>query len=162
MRTVFVLVGVAVLVVLTYFTTGATTVVPQGIPIDALHDGKPHPEIHLIGPLPDWIPLPESGTVIAAGLYAPQPPYGAAATVTLIVEGSEADFTAAYGRQLEQAGFSVRRIPTAFSVLLFALADVQFEADERVGGHVVYITMRHSWAARFAQLTFWNPPAPHL
>ena len=120
-----------------------------------------HPEVYLITPLPSWIPLPDSGTAIAAAVYPPQPPYGMAAVVTLAIEESVADYAAAYGKKLEQAGFSVRRLPIGFN-LIIDRPDSQFEADEREGGHVVYITMRSNRVARFAQLTFWNPPVPSL
>jgi hypothetical protein len=81
MRALFVIVAAAVLVLL-FVTSGTISpVVPKGIPIKALGDGKPHPEILLIAPLPGWIPLPDSGSAISAGVYAPQPPYGAAAVI---------------------------------------------------------------------------------
>jgi hypothetical protein len=46
--------------------------------------------------------------------------------------------------------------------LIIDRPDAQFEADERQGGHVVYITMRHSGVVRVAQLTFWDPFTPRL
>jgi hypothetical protein len=52
----------------------------------------------------------------------------------------------------------MRRLPTPFN-LIIDRPDALFEADERQGGHVIYITMR---ATRFAQLTFWEPPAPRM
>ena len=59
------------------------------------------------------------------------------------------------------AGYAVRPVAPRFNIA-FDEPDLQFEADERAGGHVVYIALRHTRAARFAQLTFWDPPAPRL
>jgi hypothetical protein len=130
----------------------------SGISVTTLTDREPRPEVGLVGPLPAWIPLPESGSVISAGLYPPQPPFGAAATVTLEIDNSAEAFLTAYQSRLDQAGFSMRRLPTPFN-LIIDRPDALFEADERQGGHVIYITMR---ATRFAQLTFWEPPAPRM
>jgi IS30 family transposase len=66
------------------------------------------------------------------------------------------------------AGYVVRPIPPQFNIA-FDEPDLQFEADERTGstgspggGHVIYIALRHTRTARFAQLTFWDPPAPRM
>jgi len=160
-----IVVAVAAIAVLIVFTGTVAPFVPRGlpkgIPVAELADGKPHPEILLIAPLPEWIPLPDSGRAITAGVYAPQPPYGAAAVVMVAIDEAPEDYAAAYGRKLEGAGFSVRRLPIGFN-LIIDRPEAQFEADEREGGHIVYITMRGAGDAHFAQLTFWNPPVPRL
>jgi len=116
-------------------------------------------------PLPDWVILPQGErTVVASGTYPPQPPYGAAAVVTYRIAQTADAFVAAYGAQLAAAGYAVRRVEPAD--LPFNAPDAQFEADERtaspLGGHVIYITLRHGGDQRFAQLTFWAPPAPRM
>jgi hypothetical protein len=116
-------------------------------------------------PLPAWVILPPGGSVVASGVYPPQPPYGAAATITYAIDETAEQFAAAYGAQLAAAGYAVRPIAPRFNIA-FDEPDLQFEADERAdgprGGHVVYITLRHVQSTRFAQLTFWEPPAPRL
>lgn len=111
--------------------------------------------------LPEWIVLPETGRIITSGVYPPQPPYGAAASATLMIDETTEAFAAAYEARLTQADFVVRRLPARFNAA-FDEPDLQFEADERRGGHVVYVAFRHTFAARFVQLTFWDPPAPKL
>jgi len=115
-------------------------------------------------PLPAWAILPPGDRkVVAAGTYPPQPPYGAAATITYLLPETGEQFVAAYRAQLTAAGYAIRRV-TPLDV--FDVPDLQLEADEQGGGpgggHVVYITLRHTWAGSFAQLTFWAPPAPRL
>ena len=105
MRAWFALIAAAVLVVLVTTSGTIGTVMAKGIPIKELGDGKPHPEILLIEPLPGWIRLPDSGSAISAGVYPPQPPYGAAAVIMVMTDDFSADFAADYGRRLERAGF---------------------------------------------------------
>ena len=116
-------------------------------------------------PMPAWAILPPDGKVVASGAYPPQPPYGAAATITYAIDETAEEFLAAYGAQLAAADYAVRRVTPID--LPFNAPDAQFEADERRdgamgGGHVIYVTLRHVRAARFAQLTFWDPPAPRM
>ena len=127
------------------------------VSIDKIANGKIAPQIGMITPLPTWIPLPLKGRVIGAGTYPPQPPWGAAAVVMLQLEQPADAFLAAYRQVLDRDGFAMRRIPIPPNLIIDA-ADSAFEADERNGGHVVYVTMRKT---HFAQLTFWAPPAPH-
>ena len=112
-------------------------------------------------PMPAWAILPPGGRVVTSGVYPPQPPYGAAATITYAIAETAEQFAAAYTAQLAAAGYAVRRIPPQFNIA-FDEPDLQFEADERSGGHVVYVSLRHSGTTRFAQLTFWDPPAPRM
>ena len=131
---------------------------PRGVPIEKIANGRIAPEVGLIAALPTWIPLPGKGRVIGVGLYPPQPPWGAAAVVMLQIAEPADSFVAAYRMRLDQAGFAMRRTPIPANLIVDA-ADSAFEADERRGGHVVYVTMRRRW---YVQLTFWSPPAPHL
>ena len=123
--------------------------------------GEPQPRIGLFKPLPSWIPLPEDGYVTGAALYPPQPPYGPAAVVMLRYEETQGAFVVNYRHRLERAGFALRRVPFVFH-LIVDRPDAVYEADETNGGHVAYITLRHGWQGRFAQLTFYAPPAPHM
>ena len=168
MRTILVIAAAAALVALMFLfgrpsilTDGIPKGIPEGIPIAKLTDGMPHPEVGLIVPLPGRIPLPDSGRVIGAGTYPPQPPWGAAAVVMVVIDGAAADFVAAYGRRLDTAGFSMRRIANPPNLIIDAPGS-SYEADEREGGHVAYVTMRSTRDVRVAQLTFWDVPAPHL
>ena len=119
-------------------------------------------------PMPAWAILPPGGKVVASGVYPPQPPYGAAAVITYAIDATAEEFIAAYGAQLASAGYAVRRVTPLD--LPFNAPEAQFEADERAdipgggpgGGHVIYVTLRHVQTARFAQLTFWDPPAPRM
>jgi hypothetical protein len=154
----------AILVLLLVLSWGRLTAVDPaaGIPVEVLAAvrDRPQPQIGLMGPLPAWIPLPAHGQVTRAGLSAPQPPYGASATLMLLIdEGAEA-FAADYRARLELAGYRVRDIPPGFNVA-FDEPDLQLQA-EGPEGHVVYVSLRHTRAARFAQLTCWEPPAPRL
>jgi hypothetical protein len=132
--------------------------IPRGIPIAMIAGGRLEPQIGLVAPLPRWMPLPDRGLVVGAGTYPPQPPFGAAATVMLKLDESQKEFTTSYLKQLERAGFSVRHLPPPFN-LIVDRPDDQFEADERKGARAIYITLR---ATHFAQLTFWDSPAPRL
>jgi hypothetical protein len=133
----------------------------HGIPVSLLADGKPQPRIGLTTPLPNWIPLPEKGYVTGAALYPPQPPFGPAAVVMLRYEEGQGEFIVHYRARLERAGFVVRRIPVLFH-LIIDRPDAAYEADEKNGGHVAYITLRHGFDIRMAQLTFYAPPAPRM
>ena len=119
----------------------------------------------LNAPMPAWAILPPGGQVVTSGVYPPQPPYGAAATITYAIPETAEQFAAAYAAQLAAAGYAVRRIPPQFNIA-FDEPDLQFEADERsggpLGGHVIYVSLRHTRTTRFVQLTFWDPPAPRL
>ena len=116
-------------------------------------------------PLPAWVILPPGERrIVASGVYPPQPPYGAAATITYAIEETAEQFAAAYAAQLAAAGYAVRRIPPQFNIA-FDEPDLQFEAlehDGAMGGRVIYLSLRHSRTTRFAQLTFWDPPAPRM
>ena len=115
-------------------------------------------------PMPAWAILPPGGKVVASGVYPPQPPYGSAAVIIYAIDATAEEFIAAYGAQLASAGYAVRRVTPLD--LPFNAPEAQFEADERPhipgGGHVIYVTLRHVQTARFAQLTFWDPPAPRM
>jgi hypothetical protein len=128
------------------------------VAIEEIANGKVAPQIGMMRPLPTWIPLPLKGRVIGAGTYPPQPPWGASAVVMLRLEQPANDFLAAYRQRLDRAGFSTRRIPIPPNLIIDA-ADSAFEADERKGGHAVFITMRRT---HYAQLTFWSPPIPRM
>jgi len=134
---------------------------PYGVPIAAIASGQPAPRIGLIGPFPAWAPLPGRGLVVGAELSGPRPPYGAAAMIMLVIDDSFDAFAAAYGRRLTQAGFVMRRIPIGASLVIDRPV-AQFEADEREGGHVVYVTFRGDAQMRYVQLTFWAPPAARI
>lgn len=140
---------------------------PEGMPVETLAAtrDRPQPKLRLAQPLPAWIPLPETGFVVTAGLYPPQPPYGAAATVTLKTDLAAEAFVAAYRARLEQAGFTVRAISPGFNVA-FDNPDVTLEAIETaaapVAARVIYVALRRTRAGQFAQITAWNPPAPRL
>jgi hypothetical protein len=161
MRLLFAIAALAAIPLLALWRVGtpaAMPTLPRGIPIEKITNGRVAPRVGLVAPLPKWIPLPEKGRVIGAGLYPPQPPWGAPAVVMLQIEEPAQSFLAAYRKRLNQAGFAMRRTPIPPNLIIDA-ADSAFEADERNGGHVVYVTMRRTW---YAQLTFWSPPAPRL
>src|ERR1700722_17526163 len=105
-----VLAGVAIILLQEWTTPSPAPV--KGVPIASIANGKTLPHIGLSAPLPDWIPLPDNGTVIGAGIYPRRPPYGAAAVVMLKLDMSADAFVAAYGRRLAAAGFPLRRIPS--------------------------------------------------
>jgi hypothetical protein len=130
---------------------------PRGIPVEKIANGRIAPQVGLVAPLPNWIPLPERGRVVGASLYPPQLPWGAAAVVMLQIEQPADLFVAAYRKRLDQAGFAMHRTPIPANVIIDA-ADSAYEADERKGGHAVFVTMRKTY---YAQLTFWSPPIPY-
>ena len=129
---------------------------PKGVPVAALAARKPLPQIGLVAPLPQWMPLPDRGIVLGAGLYPPQPPFGPAASMMIRLEESQGEFAAAYEKRLIDAGFAMRRIPSPPNLIIDA-PDACYEADERMGGRTIYITLR---AKHYVQLTFWDVPAP--
>jgi hypothetical protein len=131
----------------------------RSVPIEAIAHGRPAPQIGLTGPFPEWAPLPPRGRVIGAELFAPQPPYGAAAVAMVVIDDSFEDFAAAYRVQLAARGFEMRASPMPFNLGVDRPHAV-YEADEIKGGHVVYVTLRSGGDVRVAQLTFWSPPAP--
>jgi diphthamide synthase (EF-2-diphthine--ammonia ligase) len=133
---------------------------PKGVPIAAIANGKTEPRIGLVSPLPEWIPLPESGTVTGAGVYRPQPPWGAASVVMLKMDRPAAAFVAAYGKRLAASGFPLRRIPNPPNLVIDA-PWATYEAVDRKSGNTVFVTIRSFWEPHFAQLTFWNPPVPN-
>jgi len=123
--------------------------------------GKALPHIGLVAPLPNWLPLPESGYVTGAERFPPQPPYGPGAVVVLRYDETQAQFVANYRHRLARAGFAMRAIPNLFH-LVIDKPDAVYEADEENGGRVGYIVLRHAWKGRFAQLTFYESPAPRM
>jgi hypothetical protein len=153
-----VLAGVAIVLL-----QGWSTPLPapiKGVPIASIANGETLPHIGLVTPLPDWIPLPESGTVIGAGVYPRRPPYGAAAVVMLKLDMSADAFVAAYGRRLAATGFPLRRIPSPPNLVIDA-PYATYEAKDRKNGNTVFVTIRSFWSPHYAQLTFWNPPVPY-
>jgi len=131
------------------------------IPIERLRDEARRGTLpHLTAPLPDWLPLPESGRVSTAGAYPPQPPYGAAVLITLVIAETPEEFLAAYSARLTAAAYQVRRVAPPFD-FTFA-TDGALDAYDHATGRYVYCVVRHTRAARFAQITFWEPPAPRL
>jgi hypothetical protein len=134
---------------------------PRGLPVGELARTAAAPQIGLAGPFPAWAPLPDRGLVTGAELFAPHPPYGGGAVAMIRIEESFDGFTAAYRRTLVQRGYDLQRIPTQFN-LVIDRPYAQFEADEAKGGHVIYVTLRGDSAVRYAQLTFYAPPAPRL
>ncbi len=115
---------------------------------------------HLSRPLPDWLPLPARGRVTAAGDYKPQPPYGAAISITLVIGETPEEFAAAYSALLSEIGYRVRRVAPPFD-FTFA-TDGALDAYDPSSGRYVFLVLRHNGANRFAQVTFWEPPAPRL
>ena len=135
---------------------------PKGVPVSDIASGKVLPQIGLIAPFPSWAPLPPQGTVIGAEVVRPQPPYGAAAELMLRLDTESYDgFIVAYRAVLDRRGFSMRAAPEPSNVGIDRPV-ATYEADETQGGHVVYVTLRGAARQRYAQLTFWSPPAPHM
>lgn len=165
-RGLAILAAVLLLVALSWGRTMSVDL-PEGMPVETLAATRdqPQPKLRLTRPLPAWIPLPDTGYVVTAGLYPPQPPYGAAATLTLKTDLTAETFAAAYRSRLEQAGFAVRGVPAGFNIA-FDAPDLQLEAIETsagpLGAHVIYVALRHTRAGQFAQITGWEPPAPQL
>ncbi|HEY7609470.1 MAG TPA: hypothetical protein VIF14_09580 [Alphaproteobacteria bacterium] len=132
-----------------------------GIPVERLREEAARGAVrYLTAPLPEWLPLPASGRVSVAGDYAPQPPYGAAISITLVIDEPALDFAAAYSAMLGAAGYRVRRVVPPFD-FTFA-SDAALDAYDPKSGRYVVCVLRHSRAARFAQITFWEAPAPRL
>jgi hypothetical protein len=52
--------------------------------------------------------------------------------------------------------------PVSVPNLIIDAPDLQLEADQRDGARTIYITLRSGFGRRFAQLTFWDAPAPRL
>lgn len=123
--------------------------------------GKPLPHIGLMAPLPNWIPLPERGYVSGAELFPPHPPYGAAAVVMLRYDETQAQFLVTYRHRLASAGFAMRPILFPYH-LIVDKPDAAYEADEKNGGRVGYIVLRHGFNKRSAQITFYESPAPRM
>jgi hypothetical protein len=156
------LVAVVIVVTLTLSRVRpARTPEPRGVPVADLARGEPMPRIGLIGPFPSWAPLPNEGLVTGAELFRPQPPYGPAAVAMISIGSSFNTFEAAYRRRLDERGFAMKAIPIQRNLIIDRPV-AQFEADERQGGHVVYITFRGDVRVRYVQLTFWAPPAPRI
>jgi hypothetical protein len=156
-------IGVVLAYVAVVLLQGRTTRLPappKGVPVSSIANGKTQASIGLVSPLPEWIPLPDSGTVTGAGVYRPQPPYGAAAVVMLKMDRPAAAFVAAYARRLAAAGFPMRRIPNPPNLVIDA-PWATYEAVDRKSGNAVFVTIRSLWEPHFAQLTFWNPPVPY-
>jgi len=151
------------LLVAVMLTRGSVPKLPssRGVPLALIADGKPHPGVGLVAPLPKWIPLPENGYVTGAALYPPQPPFGPACVVMLRYDEAQGEFIVNYRHRLENAGFATSRIPVLFH-LIIDKPDAAYEADEKNGAHVAYITLRHGFNIRVAQLTFYAPPAPRM
>lgn len=110
------------------------------VPIARLAAGAFEPALGLRQPLPAWLPLPETGRVIAAGAYPPQPPFGASATILLRLEQSSDGFVASYRARLARAGFAVRRNVVLLHRGPFdPMLEQAFEADAKPGGPTIYI-----------------------
>lgn len=120
--------------------------------------GRPCAGVRPDRPAAGLDPAARTGRVITGGLYRPQPPYGAATSLTLRIDDAPEAFAAAYEARLRAAGWNVRRVPPPFD-FTFA-TDLAIEADAPAGGHTLFAVLRHNHAAQFAQLNFWNAPAP--
>jgi hypothetical protein len=134
---------------------------PLDLPIERLREEAARGALpHVSRPLPDWLPLPASGRVSTAGTYPPQPPYGAAVAIMLRIDETPEDFAASYTRALAAAGYQVRRVAAPFD-FTFA-TDGAIEAYDPASGRYVFCVLRHNRQSRFAQITFWEPPAPRF
>jgi hypothetical protein len=134
---------------------------PLDIPVERLRAEAARGALpYVTAPLPEWLPLPDSGRVTTGGSYSPQPPYGAAISLTLVIDVPAEDFAAAYGAKLAAAGYRVRRVPPPFD-FTFA-TDGALDAYDAASGRYVVCVLRHNAKNRFAQITFWEPPAPRL
>jgi hypothetical protein len=132
-----------------------------GVPIDRIALGETDPHIGLGTPFPAWAPLPERGQVTGAEVLPPQPPWGASAVIMMRIDESYDTFTAGYRRRLAERGFELKPIPIQPHLVIDAPL-AQFQADEKAGGHIVYVTYRGDARARYVQLTYWSPPSPPL
>ena len=141
---------------------GTTPPLPpyREIPVAQIR-GKPVPQIGLVAPLPNWMPLPERGYVSGAELFPPQPPYGPAAVVMLRYDETQAQFVVDYRHRLARAGFGMRPILFPYH-LVIDKPDAAYEADEKNGGRVGYVILRSGFNKRSAQLTFYEAPAPRM
>src|SRR5689334_25124589 len=119
-------IAIALLVLWRAIAPASVPPAPSGIPIEKIANGRTAPQVGLIAPLPKWIPLPEKGRVIGAGLYPPQPPWGAAAVVMLQIQEPAGSFLAGYRKRLDQVGFAMRRIPIPPNLIVDA-ADSAYE-----------------------------------
>jgi hypothetical protein len=134
---------------------------PKPVPIEAIAGGEAMPQIGLAGPFPGWAPLPDKGLVTGAEIARAQPPYGASAVLMLKTDETWDAFLSGYRRRLDQRGYSLRRMPIQPNLIVDAPV-AQYQADERQGGHVVYVTFRGDKTTRYVQLTYWSPPAPRV
>jgi hypothetical protein len=158
---ILVIIGLAVAGLAIFLLQWGTMPAPvKGVPIASIANGKTLPRIGLVSPLPEWIPLPDNGEAVGAGVYPPQPPYGAAAVVMLKLDRSAAAFVAAYGKRLAAAGFPLRRIPNPPNLVIDA-PWATYAARDAKTGNMVFVTIRSFWEPHYAQLTFWNPPVPY-
>jgi hypothetical protein len=132
-----------------------------GVPIDRIARGETDPQMGLGAPFPAWAPLPERGQVTGAEVLPPQPPWGASAVILMRIDERYDAFTAAYRRRLAERGFELKPIPIQPNLVIDAPL-AQFQADEKAGGHIVYVTYRGDARARYVQLTYWSPPSPPL
>ena len=131
------------------------------VSIDRLSRGETAPQIGLTTPFPAWAPLPERGQVAGADVLPPQPPWGASAEIMMRIDEGYAAFTTGYRQKLSERGFELKPIPIQPNLVIDAPL-AQFRADEKAGGHVVYVTYRGDARARYVQLTYWSPPSPPL
>ena len=133
----------------------------EGVPVGEIAKGQPLPQIGLTGPFPAWAPLPDGGTATGAEITPPQPPYGAAAVLMLKIDSDYPTFQAAYARRLAEHGFTLNPIPIQPNLGVDRPV-AQFEAPEKNGAHVIYVTYRGGASTRYVQLTYWTTPAPPL
>ena len=131
------------------------------VPIDRIARGETDPKIGLGTPFPAWAPLPERGQVTGAEVLPPQPPWGASAVIMMHIDETYDAFTAGYRRRLAERGFELKPIPIQPNLVIDAPL-AQFQANEKAGGHIVYVTYRGDARARYVQLTYWSPPSPPL
>ena len=96
-----------------------------------------------------------------AEVLPPQPPWGASAVIMMRIDESYDAFTAGYRRRLAERGFELKPIPIQPNLVIDAPL-AQFQAEEKAGGHIVYVTYRGDSRARYVQLTYWSPPSPPL
>lgn len=130
---------------------------PKGVPVAALAGGKTVPQIGLRGPLPAWMPLPDHGNVLGASVFPSRPHYGSGATVVIKIDGTQNAFVASYEHDLARRGFFLRRITTPVNMIVTS-ERAQLEADDYKTGRAIFITLLGS----YAQLMFWDAPAPHM
>jgi hypothetical protein len=112
---------------------------PAGVPVEAIEGGRIAPSIGLVLPLPKGFPLPGKGHVIGAGVYPPQPPFGASASMMMRLDEPPVNFISSCRARLTQAGFALRH-PTFAGPSDPALEKTS-EADEILGGRTIYIAI---------------------